>query len=123
MKNVDIVSIVAAYQKGTSFKLPVAVSWKRRLNMDKLFKAKAVIDEALKDAVSPYLDDEHSTASEDGGRLVKPEYLSEFYSAQEEILAQETDIDLNKVKLEDLGEIELTDSDMDTLAFMIEEGD
>lgn len=123
MKNVDIVSIVAAYQKGTSFKLPVAVAWKRRLNMDKLVKAKVIIEEALKDAIAPYLDDEHSTESDDGGRIVKSEYLNEFYKAQEEILAQETDIDLKKVKLEDLGEIELTDSDMDTLAFMIEEGD
>lgn len=121
MKNVEIMSIVASYLKGTSFKLPVSVAWKRRLNMDKLAKAKAVIDEALKEAVAPYLDDEHSTESEDGGRAVKPEYLNEFYKVQEEILAQETDVDIKKISIEELGDLELTDSDMDTLAFMIEE--
>ena len=123
MKNIDIMSIVTAYQKGTSLKLPAAVAWKRRVNMDKLFRAKKLIDEALQEARTPYLDDVHSSPTDNGGRQVKAEFLPEFFSAQNEILSQDTDIDVKKVDIEELGDIELTDSDMDTIAFMIEGGD
>ena len=122
MKNIDIIAIVTAYQKGTSLKLPAAIAWKRRVNMDKLFRAKKLIDDALQEAQTPYLDDAHSTPTDNGGRQVLPEYLPEFFSAQNEILSQDTDINISYVKIEELGDIELTDSDMDTIAFMIEGG-
>lgn len=121
MINLEIVSIVTAYQRGTSLKLPAAVAWKRRVNMDKLFRAKKLIDEALQEARQPYLDDEHSTEVDGGNRQVKPEYIDEFVRSQNEVLSQETDIDIKKVKIEDIGDIEISDADMDTIAFMIEE--
>ena len=121
MKNYEITAIVAAYQKGTTMKLPAAVAWKRRVNIDKIIKAKAIIDEALNEVRAPYLDDDHSTPMEDGGRQVKPEYVQEFVRAQSEILEQDTDVDIKKVPIDALGDIELTDADMDTIAFMIEE--
>lgn len=123
MKNLEIVAIVNAYQKGTSLKLPAAVAWKRRVNIDKLFKAKNLIDEALQEAREPYLDDEHSVPMENGGRQILPEFVDAFAQAQSEILTQETDIDIKKVKIEDIGDIEISDADMDTLAFMIKDGD
>ena len=121
MRNIEIVSIITAYQKGTSLKLPAAVAWKRRGNLDKLVQAKKLIDEALQEARQPYLDDEHSTEVEGGNRQVKPEYIDEFVSAQNEILMQDTDVDIKKVKIEDVGEIEISDADMDTIAFMLED--
>ena len=121
MKNIEIVSIVTAYQRGTSLKLPAAVAWKRRVNMDKLFRAKKLIDEALQEARQPYLDDEHSTEVEGGNRQVKPEYIAEFVKAQNEILMQDTDVDIKKVRIEDIRDIEISDADMDTIAFMLED--
>lgn len=121
MNNLEIVSIVTAYQKGTSLKLPAAVAWKRRVNLDKLFRAKKLIDEALQEARAPFLDDLHSTAAENGTRQILPAYIDAFVESQNEILTQDTDIDIKKVKIEDIGDIEISDSDMDTLAFMIEE--
>lgn len=121
MKNYEITAIVAAYQKGTSMKLPASVAWKRRVNMDKIIRAKAIIDEALNEVRAPYLDDDHSTPMEDGGRQVKPAYVPAFVKAQTEILEQETDVDIKKVSIDALGDIEISDSDMDTIAFMIEE--
>ena len=88
--------------------------------MDKLFKAKALIDDAMKELGEKYADDEHSVEGENGVRRVKEEYLPEYLKAQGEILAQDTELDIRKVKIEDLGEIELSDSDMDTIGFMIE---
>lgn len=125
MQNLEIVGIVNAYtaQKGKDgVRLPVAVAWKRRVNLDKLFQAKRVIDEALREINERYADDEHSV-EEDGFRKVKPEYMADFAREQGEILAQDTEVDVRKVKIEDLGNVELTDADMDTLAFMIEEGE
>ena len=121
MNNLEIVSIVTAYQKGTTIKLPASVAWKRRVNMDKLFRAKRLIDEALQEARAPFLDDEHSTEVEGGNRQVKREYIDEFVKSQNEILTQDTDVDIKKIKIGDIGDIEISDSDMDTLAFMIEE--
>ena len=127
MKNLDILAIVSAYtakkEKGDGIKLPAAVAWKRRLNFDKLFKAKGIIDEALREVGQRFSDDEHSEATEDGGRKVKPEYMQEFVTAQGEILTQDTPVDIQKVSIDAIGDVELTDADMDTLAFMIEGGD
>ena len=126
MQNLEIVGIVNAYttNKGKDgVRLTAAVAWKRRVNLDKLFKAKAIIDEALREINERYADDEHSV-EEDGNRKVKPEYLADFVREQGEILAQDTEVDVRKVKIEELGNVELTDADMDTLAFMIaEEGE
>ena len=127
MKNIDILAIANAYtvqkEKGDGLRLPASVAWKRRLNFDKLFKAKVLIDEALKEVGQRYSDDEHSEAAEDGNRKVKPEYMQEFVTAQGEILTQDTPVDIQKVPIDAIGDVDLTDADMDTLAFMIEEGD
>ena len=134
MQNLEIMGIVNAYMAKKEqdakdrkegmyvdeMKLPAAVAWKRRVNMDKLFKAKALIDDAMKELSEKYADDEHSVEGENGVRRVKEEYLPEYLKAQGEILAQDTELDIRKVKIEDLGEIELSDSDMDTIGFMIE---
>lgn len=122
MKNIDILSIVTAYQKADgTLTLPAKVAWTRRVNLKKLSEAKAIIDEAMQDLQNKYADDEHSEATEDGQRKVKSEYMADFVKAQGDILMQDTDVDIKKVPIEDLGDIALTDKQMDTIAFMIEE--
>lgn len=124
MKNIEILTITTTYaDKKRDIKLPASVAWKRRLNFDRLFKAKALIDEALQELSHKYIDDDHSDATEDGGRKVKPEFLQEFLTAQREILEQETPVDVQKVSIDAIGDVELSDADMDTLAFMIEGGE
>lgn len=127
MKNLDILAITSAYtaqkENGEGLWLPAAVAWKRRLNLDRLFRAKALIDEALKEVGQRYSDDEHSEATEDGNRKIKHEFMQEFVTAQGEILTQETPVDIQKVPIDAIGDVELSDADMDTLAFMIEGGE
>ena len=149
MQNLEIIGIVNAYtaQKEQAAKdrkeglyahelgLPAAVAWKRRVNMDKLFRAKGLIDEALREINDKYIDDDHSEEidivyTDDSGmkktrkeRRVKEEFIAEFTKARGDILLQDTELDVRKVKIEDLGDVELTDEDMDTLAFMLEDGE
>lgn len=123
MKNIDIITTVNAFQHvdGT-LSLPASVAWTRRVNFRKLTDAKSIIDEAMQELQRKYADDEHSYMDGDQ-RKVKEEYLAEFVKAQSEILVQETDVSIKKVSIEDLGNIQLTDKQMDTIAFMIEEDD
>lgn len=122
MKNIDILTIVNAYQNtdGT-LTLPAKVAWTRRVNIRKLIDAKSIIDEALQDIQKQYADDEHSEATEDGQRKVKPQYIAAYAQAQADVLTQETDVDIKTISIEELGDITLTDRQMDTIAFMISE--
>lgn len=129
MTNLEIMSIVNSYttlkdtvRKGeqTEARLPAKIAWTRRVNMSKLFQAKKLIDEAMQELNEQYADDDHSE-EKDGVRTVRKEYLKEFFESQGEILTQETEVDVRKVKVDDLGDIDLTDAEMDTLAFMLED--
>lgn len=134
MKNDDILLVVNSYNalksKETSVVLPAAVAWKRRLNIKELIKASETIDEALRELSAKYEDDDHSetktVTSSDGveqeARIVKPEFISEYLTAQREILMQDTDVNVRKIKIEELGDINLSDEFLDTIEFMIEEG-
>ena len=119
--NAEIVAITNTYKKGTSFKLPAATAWKRRLNMNNLMKAREVIDSAIQDEMKIYFDEEHSDETEDGNRIIKKEFRKEAMEKQSEILSQTTDVEIKKVKITDLGDEALSDEDMDTLIFMIED--
>ncbi len=127
MKNYEIAAIVNAFEKlktsnETGPLLPASIAWKRRLNLSKLLEANRVINEALDEVSTKFSDDEHSTFDEEKGqRLVKPEFLTEFAKLRTEILDQDTDVDIKKIKIEEIGDTLLSEADMDTLAFMIEE--
>ena len=138
MKNYEIVNLVRTYvavrnAKTEEVKLPAAVAWKKRLNFDKLSHANELIAEAQKEINERYSDDEHSTEvevaykDEDGmtkkrtERRVMDEFVTEFEKELKTLFDQETDVDIKKVKIDDLKGVDLTDADMDTLWFMIEE--
>ena len=138
MKNYEIVNLVRTYvavrnAKTEEVKLPAAVAWKKRLNFDKLSHANELIAEAQKEINERYSDDEHSMEvevaykDEDGmtkkrtERRVRDEFVTEFEKELKTLFDQETDVDIKKVKIDDLKGVDLTDADMDTLWFMIEE--
>lgn len=135
MNNLDIMSITASYvnhknevakakQAGEAvheLALPAKVSWKRRLNMKKLLSARSTIEEALSEIDSIYMDDEHSKKDESGNKVINPEFREEYIKKRMEIFEQDTEIDLAKIKIGELEGIDVTDEEMDTLLFMIEE--
>ncbi len=121
MLNKEIVAIIDAINNSDhSVKFPVAVAWKRRLNKKALMDADAVIEEALNELKSDFSDDERSTADGDK-RMVKPEFMNDFIKRYNEIMAQETDVKIQKIKLSELDGLNLSDKDMDSLEFMIED--
>ena len=131
MKNYEIYAIAGAFrhlaelsqtnQNGSEVKLPVKVAWIRRVNLDKIMKASALIDEAFDDISKKYMDDAHSEEDSEGRRLIRREYIEEYAKARAEILEQDTEVEIKKVKIEDLGDVMLSDEYMDTIMFMIEE--
>ena len=139
MLNIEIMAIVNTYtakkeaadrarqdgKEPAELRLPAAVAWKRRMNMDRLFHAKGLIDEAMrelqKEYTSPDKSDECETEKGEMARRIKKELISEFVKAQEDILNQDTPVQIAKIRIEELEGLSLTESDMDTMAFMIEE--
>ena len=132
MKNSDILFIVNSYYalKGKeAVALPASVAWKRRLNLKDLIGASETINEALQELSSKYNDDTHSMSKkivdangkETDAKVVKPEYLTEFVEAQQEILSQDTDVTIRKIKIGELDGVALSDEMLDTIDFMIEE--
>ena len=128
MRNDDILFVVNSYYalKGKeTVTLPAAVAWKRRLNLKELVKASETINEALEEIKQRYSDDEHSEPkandSDKDARIVKPEFISEFIKEQKEVLTQDTDVTIRKIKIGELDGLSLSDEMLDTLEFMIEE--
>lgn len=93
--NITSAFVVAKSQK-SEFRLPTAIAWKRRVNMTKLFAIR---------------DDIQQMASEIG------EDLKKF----DELLDQENDVDIRTVRISEIPNISISDIEMDTLEFMIED--
>lgn len=132
MTNIEIVQILDVYsaskadnKKVEELRLPAAVAWKRRVNLKRLIRAREVIDEALREIDQRYADDQHSdevpAADGNRARAVKKEYLGEYMRERTDILMQDTDVTISAIKIGDLDGLSLSESDMDTIAFMIEE--
>lgn len=138
MKNFEIVDITNSYLKlknsdKVSMSLPIVVSWKRRVNLKKLLKIRDTIFEAVSELDKLYFDEDHSTELTDSDgkkikdangenlRAVKEEFREEYVTKKKELFDAETDVEIKKVKLEDLKDVTLSDDEMNTLMFMIEE--
>lgn len=126
-KNEEIVRILSRFQKLENsdteiLKLPASIAWKRRLNKKAFLDVSEEIDKALKEIQEVYRDDTYSVQDLDDPdrRNIKPEYQAEFGKKQMEILNQNTEVEIRTVKLSELPE-ELTDLQLDTLDFMVEE--
>jgi hypothetical protein len=125
MKNSEIIRITNAYQMtDKNLKLPVSVAWKRRLNLQKLMEARKLIDEVIREMTTEYLDDEHSVPTGNDLREIKPEYMDEYGKKIMEIHEQDTPVDIQKIaSIEELGNVSISDNEMDTILFMVEGGD
>lgn len=121
MKNYDIINISNAYQNTDGkLKLPVSVAWKRRLNFKKIMEARRVIDETIREIGQEFLDDEHSFPAEGDRREIKPEYRDEYVKRVREIEEQDTPIDILKIdSIDELGDIDISDVELDTIVFMV----
>lgn len=124
MQNLEIVAIVKAYVEQKKEKrdiaLPARVAWARHLNIDRLIKAKSVIDSAIGEVEQRYMDDAHSYADGDL-RQIKPEYAPELVKARMSILVQDTPVEIQTVSVSEIASLTLTDADMETLGFMLTE--
>lgn len=125
MTNNEVKSIVESYtelrNKGTDSKIPIKAAWVRRKNLKKILDAYATYKEAFNELQQRYSDDEHSVEKENGDRQIRFQYMPQYQKEVTELLNLEADVAIEKIDLEDLGDCSLTDVEMDTLAFMINE--
>lgn len=122
MKNYEIQSICNALSRQQEdMKLPISVAWKRRQNIAKLLQANGMIDGALRDIQKAYADEEHSDSLGNDSWQIKPEFMDEYGKQVEELLNQDTEIVIQKVPLSAIGDITVSDAQLQTLAFMISE--
>ena len=142
MKNRDILTVAMAYYEEkkenerckkdglyiTEVSYPAAVAWKRYLNFKDILAARDVIVQAMDEVKKSYFDDSHSNPTGEldpnSGteiRRIKDEYLEEFKQRLDDILDQDTDLNIRKIKISEIPDVVLTESDLSTLAFMIEE--
>ena len=125
MTNNEVKSIMEAYsamrEAKSDTKIPVRAAWIRRKNLKKIAEAYATYREAFAELQQRYSDDEHSVLHENGDRQIRMQYMPQYQSEVSELLSLDAGVTVEKIKLEDLGECNLSDSEMDTLAFMIEE--
>ena len=123
MKNCEIRKIVLAY-KSTSgtLSLPASVAWKRRLNMKQLMDVDRTVEEAIRELQQEFMDDEHSVDIGDGRREIKDMYTAEFSKRFNELMEQDTPVNIHTVPAETVfsDDLKLTDAELDTLEFMIE---
>jgi hypothetical protein len=126
LTNSEILTITGFAKASSSFvnnpaaKLTVKFAWNWRKNLKKLQELTDEINAMRQKIVDEFSDDEHSYANDDG-RFVKAEYLEEYASKVDELLSQENEVEISKIKIEDLGNIEISIPEMDAIGFMIEE--
>lgn len=122
MKNYEIIGVLNTYRQTTGeLRLPASVAWKRRLNIKKLGEIEKLIKEAEREIQQGYSDDTYSMDMGDGMRQVRKEYLTEYNKKLNELYEQDTPVEIQKISIEDLGNLDISDKEMDTIAFMIEE--
>lgn len=126
LTNSEILTITGFANAPSSFvndpttKLTVKFAWNWRKNLKKLQELADEINAMRQKIVDEFSDDEHSYTN-DAGRFVKAEYLEEYGSKVDELLSQENEVEISKIKIEDLGNIEISIPEMDAIGFMIEE--
>ena len=125
MTNNEVKQIVDSYNKlkesGTDSKIPVRAAWTRRKNLKKITEAYMTYREAFADIQQKYADDEHSVEYANGDRQIKAQYMAQYQKEVAELLSLDADVTFEKIKIDDLGDCVMSDTEMDTFAFMIEE--
>ena len=123
LTNLEISNILSAYNANlkSEMKLPISIAWKRKKNIKKLQSIWEAADEMIKELKDKYFVDGNTFKDEKGRVCLKEEHTAELLNEQNEIMKQENEIEIATVKIEELGDISLTDLDMETISFMIEE--
>lgn len=121
MKNSEITAITNAIPLAPETKLPIAAAWSRRLNLKKLQEARQTIDEAVRDLNKDFIDSGKVIDEGEGQYKIMDQHMPEYTARMKELMDLEQEIEIRKVKIEDLGDISVSEAEMDALMFMLEE--
>lgn len=110
--------------KNTTMKLTIEFAWKFKKNIKKIADAYDIFSKMREEIMQNYSTDEFSY-EENGNRMVKKEYISEYYEKINELFLQTTEVNVDTVKLEkmavDMDKLEISVPELEALSFMIED--
>lgn len=114
--------------KNTTMKFTIKFAWKFKKNIKRLADAYDTFIKMREEIMKEYSGDEFSYEEEGtGNRYVKQEYMNEYYGKINELFLQTTEIEIDKVKLEelaaDMDKFELSIPELEALSFMIDDTD
>lgn len=114
--------------KNTTMKFTIKFAWKFKKNVKRLADAYDTFIKMREEIMKEYSGDEFSYEEEStGNRYVKQEYMNEYYGKINELFLQTTEIEIDKVKLEelaaDMDKFELSIPELEALSFMIDDTD
>lgn len=135
LTNIDISNILSytnsenSIANNTTTKFTMEFCWKFTKNIKKLSELNESFLNLQQELISNYISDDYSFTSETGERILKPEFVDEYNQKLDELVSQENEIDIDKVRLDKvviggmdgLDKIELSVPELEVLSFMIDE--
>ena len=113
----DFTTNLANNFKTSEIYIPIKANFFIQKNFDTLSKRMKEIEQMYMIICKKY----GQVNEEDGNVQVPPEKKEVFLQEYENLFSIEQDLDIKTIKLEDLGDIELTPAQMQAIMFMIED--
>lgn len=130
LKNIEIKNILdwyneSSFAKDTTIKFNMKFAYNFLKNIKALQNLNETIQLGINDLIGYYSDDKYSFVNEKGDRFVKEEYMTEYNNKMNDLMGQENEIEIVKMKIEEIMSNDsngvLSIKDMDMISFMIDE--
>lgn len=115
---INIISNKDSFRNNISIKLPGALDWSLRINLNKIKEIHNVYIEALTELAKKYVND-----GKVEGDKIKPEFIREYNMELNVLNVQENEINFRPIKVKDFIDLELSVPEKDFLLLMCEDDD
>ncbi len=119
----DLLSAEDSILNNKNNSLSIKILWTLDKNARKIFELNKSIQEMKQKIDMEFSDDTHSDEAEDGGRKVKPKFISEYHQKLMELYEIKEDIDFTPIHLKDLEAYEISSRDFQAIKIMIDENE
>ena len=117
LTNGKIYSAAGVLQKLSTTKLPIKVAYTLKRNIDRLNKPFKLINEQRVELVKKYGEPMKDKPEE---FIVSPEKREEFFKEFNELMDFEEEVDIRKLTIDELGDVEITPEELSIIEFMLD---
>ena len=129
LKNYEIITIVNSLNRGDSIlksndpsrKYPISLLWRVSGNLKKLNELATRVSEEETKINELYFTEERSDINEDGSMTVKEEFRDEFVKAKNELFEIVNSVEIDKVNVKDIENLDMAPLDFASIEFMLTE--